>query len=113
AYQLGEDDRVHFKAPFDLQGHRSDDFKVSTSDNGVTVHAKKFVQTDRALSSREYSRTFYIPKSVNKNQLECHLTEDVVLMLEAPVKTEGYKSITFDRDRQLSVKPHSETEAGQ
>ncbi|OON17202.1 hypothetical protein X801_06963, partial [Opisthorchis viverrini] len=63
AYQLGEDDRVHFKVPFDLQGYGSDDIKVSTSDNGVTVHAKKFVQTDRALSSREYSRTFYIPKS--------------------------------------------------
>ncbi|OON18991.1 Hsp20/alpha crystallin family protein [Opisthorchis viverrini] len=109
AYQLGEDGRVRF----DLQGYGPDDIKVSTSDNGVTVHAKKVVQTDRALSSREYSRTIYIPKSVDKNQLECHLTEDGVLMLEAPVKTADYKSITFDRDRQLSIKPHSETEVGQ
>ncbi|KAG5449656.1 Major egg antigen [Clonorchis sinensis] len=113
AYQLGEDGRVHFKVRFDLQGYGPDDIKVSTSDNGVTVHAKKVVQTDRALSSREYSRTIYLPKSVDKKQLECHLTEDGVLMLEAPVKAADYKSITFDRDRQVSIKPHSETEVGQ
>ncbi|OON15845.1 hypothetical protein X801_08349 [Opisthorchis viverrini] len=113
AYQLGEGDRVRFKVPFGLQGYGPDGIKVSTSDNGVTVHAKKFVQTDQALSSREYSQTIYIPKSVDKNQLKCHLTEDDVLMLEALLKTPGNKSITFDRDRQLSIKPHSETEVEQ
>ncbi|OON13557.1 Hsp20/alpha crystallin family protein, partial [Opisthorchis viverrini] len=110
AYQLGEDDRVHFKVPVGLQGYGLDDIRVSTFGNGVTVNVKKIVQNDRALSSREYSRTIYIPRSVDKNQLECHFTEDGVLMLEAPVKTADYKSITFDRDRQISIKPHSETE---
>ncbi|OON16353.1 Hsp20/alpha crystallin family protein [Opisthorchis viverrini] len=87
------------EVPFDLQGYGPDDIKVSTSDNGVTVHSKNFVQTDRALSSREYSRTICIPKSVDKNQLKCHLTEDGVLMLGAAVRMTDYKSITFDRDR--------------
>ncbi|OON20930.1 hypothetical protein X801_03180 [Opisthorchis viverrini] len=73
-YQLGEDDRVHFKVPFGLQGYGPDGIEVSTSDNDVTVHAKKFVQTDRALISREYSGTVYIPKSVDKSQLKCHLS---------------------------------------
>ncbi|OON20002.1 Hsp20/alpha crystallin family protein [Opisthorchis viverrini] len=100
-------------APTEGEGYGPDDNKVYTFDDGVTVHAKKFVQNNRALSSREYSRTIYIPKSVDKNQLKCHFTEDGVLMLEAPVKTADYKSITFDNDRQISIKLHSETEAGQ
>ncbi|OON16009.1 hypothetical protein X801_08181, partial [Opisthorchis viverrini] len=40
AYQLHEDDRVHFKVPFDPQGYGPDDIKVSTSDNGVIEHAE-------------------------------------------------------------------------
>ncbi|OON20929.1 hypothetical protein X801_03179, partial [Opisthorchis viverrini] len=34
-------------------------------------------------------------------------------MLEAPLKTADYKSITFDRDRHFSIKPQFETEVGQ
>ncbi|OON16779.1 Hsp20/alpha crystallin family protein, partial [Opisthorchis viverrini] len=99
AYQLGEDGRVHFKVRFDLQGYGPDDVQVSTSDNCVSVHAKKVVQTDQGSSTREYSRTLYLPESIDRDHLECHLTQ-----------TADYKSITFDRDRQLGIKPRTEAE---
>ncbi|TGZ63603.1 hypothetical protein CRM22_006816 [Opisthorchis felineus] len=110
AYQLGEDGRVHFKLRFDVQGYGPDDVQVSTCDNGVSVHAKKVVQTDQGSSIREYSRTLYLPESIDRDHLECHLTQDGVLSVEAPVKTTDYKSITFDRNRQLGIKPRAEAE---
>ncbi|KAG5449652.1 Major egg antigen [Clonorchis sinensis] len=113
AYQLDEDGRVHFKLRFDLQGYGPDDVQVSTSDNCVSVHAKKVVQTDQGSSTREYSRTLYLPESIDRDHLECHLTQDGVLTVEAPVKTTDYKSITFDRNRQLGIKPRAESEVGQ
>ncbi|GAA51199.1 major egg antigen [Clonorchis sinensis] len=113
AYQLGEDGRVHFKVRFDLQGYGPNDVQVSTSDNGLSVNAKKIVQTDQGSSSREYSRTLYLPQSIDRDNMECHLTQDGVLTVEAPVKTTDYKSITFDRNRQLGIKPRAEAEVGQ
>ncbi|RTG81976.1 uncharacterized protein DC041_0011288, partial [Schistosoma bovis] len=52
AYEIGEDGKVHFKVRFDAQGFAPQDINVTSSENRVTVHAKKETTTDGGKCSR-------------------------------------------------------------
>jgi HSP20 family molecular chaperone IbpA len=106
-YELDEDGKVHFKVRFNAQGYRPEDIKVTTSKNRLNVHAKKSSNTKNVQSSSEFCRTIYLPPSVDIDKFQCHLTNDGVLMVEAPVKEPNYQALTFDKERQLGVRPSS------
>ncbi|KAF8566700.1 hypothetical protein P879_05627 [Paragonimus westermani] len=110
AYEIGEDGQLHFKVRFDVRGFGPNDIEVSTAKNRLTVHGKKSARTDTSSSSNEFSRTIYLPDSIDESQFQCHMTGDGILMIEAPVKAPDYQSLTFDDKRQLAIKPQTGTD---
>nr|CAX78228.1 Major egg antigen (p40) [Schistosoma japonicum] len=107
AYEVGDDGKVHFKVRFDAQGFAPEDINVTSSDNRVTVHAKKETTTGGKKCSHEFCRMIQLPKSIENNQLKCRLTDDGVLMLEAPVKVGENKSLTMNESGQVGIQPKS------
>ncbi|CAH8460190.1 unnamed protein product [Heterobilharzia americana] len=112
AYEVGKDGKVHFKVRFDVKGFSPEDINVSTTDNRVVVSAKKMTQTDTSKSSRQFCRMIELPQSIEQTKLECHLTNDGVLMLEAPLKNADRKSVTFNNRHQLAIRPKSDIQSG-
>nr|CAH8825319.1 unnamed protein product [Trichobilharzia regenti] len=106
-YEIGNDGKLHFKVRFDVKGFSPEDINVKTTDNGVVVSAKKVTQTNTSKSSREFCRMIELPQSIEQTKLECHLTDDGVLLLEAPVKNNDHKSVTFNNKPQLAIRPKS------
>ncbi|KAF7259757.1 hypothetical protein EG68_02969 [Paragonimus skrjabini miyazakii] len=112
AYELDEDGQVHFKVRFNAKDFAPEDIDVTTVENRLTVHAKKTFKSGSTESSKEFCRTIDLPRSIDHEHFQCHLTEDGVLILDAPVKAPDYQSITFDKDHQLSIRPKSEFTTG-
>ncbi|CAH8447600.1 unnamed protein product [Schistosoma rodhaini] len=110
AYEVGEDGKVHFKVRFDAQGFAPQDINVTSSENRVTVHAKKETTTDGGKCSREFCRMVQLPKSIDNSQLKCRMTDDGVLMLEAPVKVDQNQSLTLNESGQVAVRPKSDNQ---
>lgn len=110
AYELGDDGQVHFKVCFDCKNFAPDDIDVTTVDNRLTVNAKKTSISGTSSNAREFCRTIDLPRSIDHENFQCHLTEDGVLILDAPVKAPDYTSITFKEDRQLGIRPKPESE---
>ncbi|THD27075.1 Major egg antigen [Fasciola hepatica] len=110
AYELDEDGQVHFKVRFDAKDFAPEDIDVTTVENRLTVHAKKNIQSGSSTTSKEFCRTIDLPRSIDHEKFRCNLTEDGVLILDAPVKEQNHKHITFGDDRQLGIKPRSEAQ---
>lgn len=110
AYELGEDGQLHFKVHFDAKDFAPEDIEVTTVNNQLSVHAKKAQKSGGSESMKEFSRTVDLPRSIDHDNFGCNLTDDGVLILDAPVKAPDYDSITFDRDHQLSIRPKERTD---
>ena len=48
---------------------------MTSSENRVTVHAKKETTTDGGKCSREFCRMVQLPKSIDDSQLKCRMTD--------------------------------------
>ncbi|KAM7536051.1 hypothetical protein Aperf_G00000097685 [Anoplocephala perfoliata] len=105
AYEVGDDGLVHFKIRFDAKDFAPEDIDVTTVGNRLTVHANKSVKTNTSESTREFSRSVDLPRSIDHEKFSCSLTEDGVLVLDAPVKAPDYASITFDSSHNLGIRP--------
>ncbi|VDM33648.1 unnamed protein product [Hydatigera taeniaeformis] len=105
AYEVGDDGLVHFKIRFDAKDFAPEDIDVTTVGKRLTVHASKSVKTATSTSSREFSRSVDLPRSIDHEKFQCSLTEDGVLVLDAPVKAPDYASITFDSGHNLGIRP--------
>ncbi|KAH8850691.1 Major egg antigen [Schistosoma japonicum] len=110
AYELGDDGKVHFKVRFDAKDFAPEDIEVTTVDNHLRVHAKKSIKSGSTTTEREFRRSIDLPRSIDHEHFQCHLTEDGVLILDAPVKAPDYQSITFQDHRQLGIRPRAESE---
>ncbi|CAH8465150.1 unnamed protein product [Heterobilharzia americana] len=110
AYELGDDGKVHFKVRFDAKDFAPEDIEVTTVDNHLRVHAKKSIKSGNSTTVREFRRSVDLPRSIDHEHFQCHLTEDGVLILDAPVKAPDYQTITFQDDRQLGIRPRAESE---
>ncbi|CAL8107303.1 unnamed protein product [Calicophoron daubneyi] len=113
AYELGEDGRMHFKVRFNAKDFAPEDIDVTTVENRLTVHAKKSIQSGGGSTSKEFCRTIDLPRSIDHEHFQCNLTEDGILILDAPVNAPDYKSITFRDDGQLGIRPKSQLEVQQ
>lgn len=110
AYELDEDGKVHFKVRFDAKDFDPEDIDVTTVENRLTVHAKKNIKSGSSETSKEFCRTIDLPRTIDHEHFRCNLTDDGVLILDAPVKTPDYESITFDNNHHLSIRPKSENQ---
>ncbi|CAH8465288.1 unnamed protein product [Heterobilharzia americana] len=105
AYEIGEDGKLHFSVRFDVKGVDPEDIKVTSTDNHITVQAKKEMKTNNLYGTREFCRMIQLPQSINHSQLKCNLTSDGVLMLAAPVSVPEHQSITFNESGQIGIRP--------
>lgn len=107
AYEIGDDGKLHFKLRFDVKNFKPESVKVGTQDHKLIVHAKEDQASDDGKSKvhREFCRTVQLPKSVQDEELKCELTNDGVLVLEAPVHDPNYHAITFeDKTKKMAIK---------
>ncbi|KAL3321254.1 hypothetical protein Ciccas_000052 [Cichlidogyrus casuarinus] len=107
AYEIGDDGKLHFKLRFDVKGYKPDSVKVGTQDHKLIVHAKEDTVSEdgKTKSHREFCRTVQLPKSVHDEEMNCELTNDGVLILEAPVHDPNYHAITFeDKTKAMAIK---------
>ncbi|THD25490.1 Major egg antigen [Fasciola hepatica] len=107
AYEPGEDGRLHFKVRFDLRGYSPENIKVTTGPRQLTVQAQRSEQTSNSSSRSMFCRSIYLPEAIEDDKLQCFLSDDGVLVVDAPVKEADYQSVTFNRGRQLAIKPKS------
>lgn len=108
SYELDEDGQVHFMARFDAKDFDPEDIDVTTLENKLTVSAKKHIKTGETETQKEFCRTIELPRTIDHERFRCNLTEDGVLILDAPVKAADYESITFDKGQYLGIRPKSE-----
>lgn len=109
AYEVAEDGQVHFKVHFDAKDFSPEDIDVSTVDNRLTVHAKKATKVGESTSEKEFKRTIELPRSIDHENFQCNITDDGVLILDAPVKVPDYQAITFDQQNQLGIRPQAQS----
>ncbi|KAG5453513.1 Major egg antigen [Clonorchis sinensis] len=109
AYQVGEDGKLHFIVRFDLQGFRPEDIRVTSTPNCLTVKAQKSTKTNNSSEERQYYRLIYLPDKVEDDKFKCHLSNDGILTLDAPVKETDYDRLAFDQRNRLAIKPRPES----
>ncbi|CAH8445295.1 unnamed protein product [Schistosoma bovis] len=110
AYEIGEDGKVHFQVCFDVKGFEPEDIEVTSTDDYIKVQAKKEIKTEDSSCSREFCRIIELPKSIDRNQLNCSLTSDGVLKLGAPASVPDYQSLTFNDNGQIAIRPKSQNQ---
>ncbi|KAL3321066.1 Heat shock protein [Cichlidogyrus casuarinus] len=106
SYEIGADGQLHFKAMFDAKEFHPEDINVTTMDNVMTVTAKADGTNagDGFVTRGEISRQIQLPRLIDHTKFVCTLTQDGVLVLDAPVNAPDYNSITFDSDHNLAIR---------
>ena len=91
-----------FRVSFDVSQFRPDEISVRTQEQKLIVYAKHEETSDGKSMSREFSRNVDIPKHVDSQKLQCTLSNDGILQIEAPVPAPAYERI---RDTAYSDTP--------
>ena len=87
-------DNKRFVVSFDVNQFSPEEISVRTQDNKLVVHAKHDEHVDGRSFSREFSREVDVPRNVNPLALQCTLSSDGILQIEAPVLVPSYESIS-------------------
>ncbi|KAL7678153.1 hypothetical protein ACOME3_004381 [Neoechinorhynchus agilis] len=79
-----------FRITLNVQGFDKDDLKTEIKDNKLVVHAKRHQQSERTgdFDTREFQKSFDLPKNVVNEQLTSFVTAGGVLVVEIPLKVE-------------------------
>jgi len=89
---------VHFQVHIDVTDYKPEDIKVSAVNNRLSISAKHEVRTATSMSYKEFSRTFDLPSNVEAKSLKCTITNDGVLLIDAPIQSPEYNNaIEFNR----------------
>lgn len=84
-YEVDKHGQEIFKIRFDVKEFRPEEVQVKVQNNKLLVNARHEEKTNRSTVSREYSRQVDIPSNVDQDRLQCVLSKDGVLSVEAPV----------------------------
>lgn len=87
-----------FHVSFDVDQFKPEEISVRTHEQKLLVHAKHEDNDEGSKVSREFSREVDIPQNVDPHNLQCTLSHDGVLTVDAPVPAPMY-----DRIRQTST----------
>nr|UQK61719.1 small heat shock protein [Magelona pitelkai] len=80
-------DDSQFSVMLDVTQFSPEEVEVKTNDNKLTIHAKHEEKEDEhGFISREFTRTYLLPKNVDPLTLTTKLTSDGVLNIAAPKK---------------------------
>lgn len=97
-YEFGQDGQLHFKIRFDAKNFKPEDIKITCTGNNLNIAVQ---QSDN--ESIDLNKSIVVPNTVDSQKFQCHVTQDGVLVLEAPVKSPDYDSVvpqeTFFTDK--------------
>ena len=79
-----------FRARFNVQTYTPDEVNVKIDANKLIVHAKHEEKSDNKSVSREYSREIDIPREIDPIALQCSISTDGILTVEAPMPVPNY-----------------------
>lgn len=85
---------MNLQLRFDVRSFRPEDIRVVTRDRQLSVTARSEQRSGNSVSFREFSRSIELPTNVDAEALQCNLTQDQVLTIEAPVRSPEYKALT-------------------
>ena len=82
-----------FRCRFNVQSYTTEEVSVKMDSNKVIVNARHEEKSDSKSVSREYSREVDIPREVDPMTVQCSISTDGVLTVEAPMPTPQYGAI--------------------
>lgn len=82
-----------FKARFDVHDFKPEEVNVKMDADKIQVHAKHESKTGGSSVSREYSRSVNIPKDIDPMNLQCTMSNDGILSIEAPLPVPDYGAL--------------------
>lgn len=82
-----------FRCRFNVQSYSPEEVNVKMDTNKVIVNARHEEKSDNKSVSREYSREVDIPRDVDPMTVQCSISTDGVLTVEAPMPTPQYSAI--------------------
>ncbi|KAI5695745.1 hypothetical protein M8J75_002867 [Diaphorina citri] len=105
-------DKEGLKVNLDVQQFKPEEIDVKVVDNYIVVHAKHEERSDQhGFISREFTRRYKIPDSVDANAISSKLSSDGVLSIQAPKKAveggAGERAIPVVQTNQPAVQQSS------
>lgn len=82
-----------FRVSFDVSQFSPEEISVRAHDQKLLVYARHEEKSDGKSMSREFSRNIDIPRHVDADKLQCTLSNDGILQIEAPVPAPAYDRI--------------------
>ncbi|ESP04166.1 hypothetical protein LOTGIDRAFT_136700, partial [Lottia gigantea] len=83
---IEKDDRGNpvFRVRFDVSDYKPDEVNVKMDSNKMQVHARHEQKDGGKSVSREFSREINIPREIDPMSLQCAISKEGVLCVEAP-----------------------------
>ncbi|XP_014780635.1 major egg antigen [Octopus bimaculoides] len=91
--------RPVFKVRFDVRDFKPEEVNVKMDVDKMQVHAKHESKTGGSSVSREYSRSVNIPKDIDPMNLQCTMSNDGILSIEAPLPLPEYAALNDSPSR--------------
>ena len=80
------DNDKKYELAIDTQGYKPDDIKVTVEKNVMTVEAKHEEKDEGKFVSRQFKRSYTLPKECECEKTHSNLSSDGVLVISAPKK---------------------------
>lgn len=85
-YDVDESGKGSFKIRFDVKEFKPEEVQVKIQQNKLIVQARHEEKAANTSVTRQYSRQVDIPSTVDEDKMQCILSNDGVLSVEAPIK---------------------------
>ncbi|XP_005113030.1 major egg antigen [Aplysia californica] len=83
-FEADADGVQRFKVRFEVSEFQPEEIQVKVQDNKLIVNARHEEKSAQTSVSREYSRQVDIPSSVDQEKMQCVLSKDGILSVDAP-----------------------------
>lgn len=84
-FETDQDGVQRYRVRFDVSEFRPEEIQVKVQESKLIVNAKHEEKSAQTSVSREYSRQVDIPSNVDQDRMQCVLSKDGVLTVEASV----------------------------
>jgi len=83
-FETEADGSQKFKVRFDVSEFKPEEIQVKVHENRLLVNAKHEEKSSQTSVSREYSRQVDIPSNVDQDKMQCVMSKDGILSVDAP-----------------------------
>ncbi|KAL4224934.1 Hsp20/alpha crystallin [Mactra antiquata] len=101
-----ENGRPVFRVRFNVNTYKPEEVNVKIDTTKLIVHAKHEEKSDNKSVSREYSREVDLPRDIDAMALQCSISTDGILTVEAPMPTPQYGAIKDSGGSRTPPKEH-------